>query len=325
MVAKAEQLRIKAQLVEAIKVLCKNGLGFKAKLSIEGLLGITLDDDDIVLVSVRELIQKNEDGVLESTMPIEDQNNSNERLVVQGALLQQQQQQQLQQIQQQQQQFQQQQRTVTSQPLERVMVPTIPGSALVMAGSTGVTLQQQVQHLQQHQVSPMPYRTLSVDHITSPVSISHRRTSSLPHSHGSDQISFTSTLDSAIGSSAGSSAQPSPHIPILSSRRRRRTNSDQSEPLSKRAVPSTESSNDSNSISGGENVVVKNEPLSDSENEGTSKSVDSDYTLQTPMYSMVGDAVPGCSTWDPSIAGTPVHTVATPTSPGGQPTQVNNL
>ncbi len=37
-------------------VLCKNGLTFKSEFSIEGLLGITLDNDDIFLVNIKECV-----------------------------------------------------------------------------------------------------------------------------------------------------------------------------------------------------------------------------------------------------------------------------
>lgn len=60
MVLKADQLRVKALLAETVTLLCKNGLHFKSKFSIEGLIGITLDDEDIFLVSINETIQATE-------------------------------------------------------------------------------------------------------------------------------------------------------------------------------------------------------------------------------------------------------------------------
>lgn len=56
MVLKADQMRVKALLAETVTLLCKNGLHFKTKFAIEGLIGITLDDEDIFLVSINETI-----------------------------------------------------------------------------------------------------------------------------------------------------------------------------------------------------------------------------------------------------------------------------
>ena len=57
MVLKADQQRVKALLAETITLLCKNGLNFKREFSIEGLIGITLDQDDVFLVSIKETIR----------------------------------------------------------------------------------------------------------------------------------------------------------------------------------------------------------------------------------------------------------------------------
>lgn len=75
MVLKADQLRVKALLAETITLLCKNGLHFKTKFSIEGLIGITLDDDDIFLVNINETIK-----AAESVETDEDSNNATEQL-----------------------------------------------------------------------------------------------------------------------------------------------------------------------------------------------------------------------------------------------------
>ena len=343
MVHKAEQLRIKALITEAITVLCRDGLGYRNKFSVEGLLGITLDDDDIFLVSIRELVQKTEKGSLErqsqADFKPETVVSAAETVALvqaQGLLLQQAQQQQHAQ-QQQQQQIQQHhehqvraQAVKQQQPIERVLLPSITGPTIVMsAGPTGSgPLTPQI-------LSPqtLPFRALSVDQLTSASALSHhRRTASLPHSQpSSDQISFVSAVDSALGSSLSShSAQPSPQlIP-----RRRRANSDQSNPPpAKRAAPSTESSGADSVIgcgrrSGGSSavVVVKHEPLSDSEHEGlTSRSVTSSdiLTVSTPTFSVgsLGSAA-GCSSWPPSTSVTPVHTVTTPVTPITNSTQV---
>ena len=53
-----EQQRVKQLLTEAIKLLCRNSLQFKEDVTVEGLLGITLDKSDIFLVSINETIQQ---------------------------------------------------------------------------------------------------------------------------------------------------------------------------------------------------------------------------------------------------------------------------
>lgn len=52
-----EQQRLKDLLTDTICLLCKNGLAFKNKFSIEALIGITLDEDDVILVNINEIIQ----------------------------------------------------------------------------------------------------------------------------------------------------------------------------------------------------------------------------------------------------------------------------
>lgn len=56
MVLTADQQRVKALLTETITLLCKNGLRFQDKFCIEGLIGITLDEDDIFLININETI-----------------------------------------------------------------------------------------------------------------------------------------------------------------------------------------------------------------------------------------------------------------------------
>ena len=52
-----EQSKIKLLLTEAIAVLCRNGLTYQSGLSIEGLLGITLDNQNVFLISLNETIE----------------------------------------------------------------------------------------------------------------------------------------------------------------------------------------------------------------------------------------------------------------------------
>ena len=57
MVLKQDQQRVKALLKETITLLCKNGLHYKSEFCIEALIGITLDQDDVFLVSIKETIR----------------------------------------------------------------------------------------------------------------------------------------------------------------------------------------------------------------------------------------------------------------------------
>lgn len=58
MVSAVDQQRVCALLTEAMTVICKNGLTFNNKFCIEGLLGITMDDNKMFLVNIRETVHK---------------------------------------------------------------------------------------------------------------------------------------------------------------------------------------------------------------------------------------------------------------------------
>ncbi len=58
-----EQERVRQLLTEALTVLCKNGLKYSSKFCVEGLLGITIDDNDILLINIRETVK---DGQVQS-------------------------------------------------------------------------------------------------------------------------------------------------------------------------------------------------------------------------------------------------------------------
>lgn len=51
---KEEQDRIKSLLLDTVTLLCKNGLTFKKQLKVQGLLGITLDEDNVFIVHFDE-------------------------------------------------------------------------------------------------------------------------------------------------------------------------------------------------------------------------------------------------------------------------------
>ena len=52
-----EQDKVRALLREAVTVLCKNGLTFDSELTVEGLLGVTLDNKEVFLVNINEQIK----------------------------------------------------------------------------------------------------------------------------------------------------------------------------------------------------------------------------------------------------------------------------
>src|SRR5690349_14800765 len=60
---KADQERVRTLLTETITLLCKNGLNFHTEFSIEGLIGVTLDREEIFLVSISETIKSTADTV----------------------------------------------------------------------------------------------------------------------------------------------------------------------------------------------------------------------------------------------------------------------
>ena len=62
-----DQDRVKQLLLEAITFLCKSGLNYEQHLSVEGLLGITVDSDKVFLVNIRENFSKIEVSQEEET------------------------------------------------------------------------------------------------------------------------------------------------------------------------------------------------------------------------------------------------------------------
>lgn len=78
-----EQERVQALISEAVMVLCKKGLSYKSELSIEGLIGITLDKEKVFLVSVRETLRldgnskEDEDDSLDSSLSASKFTSSN--------------------------------------------------------------------------------------------------------------------------------------------------------------------------------------------------------------------------------------------------------
>ena len=64
---KEERERIKVLLKDTITILIKNGLEYKHSLSLEALIGVTLDEDDVFLVSINELVKNKSDQSLNAS------------------------------------------------------------------------------------------------------------------------------------------------------------------------------------------------------------------------------------------------------------------
>ncbi len=55
---KKEEATVRTILADTIVALCRNTLGYRAEICVEGLLGITIDNEEIFLVNVKETIRK---------------------------------------------------------------------------------------------------------------------------------------------------------------------------------------------------------------------------------------------------------------------------
>ena len=54
----AEQERVRSILLDTVALLCKNSLSYRKELKVQGLIGITMDEDDIFLVHINECFQE---------------------------------------------------------------------------------------------------------------------------------------------------------------------------------------------------------------------------------------------------------------------------
>lgn len=57
MVLTTDKERLKNLLIETITLLCKNGLDFQSEFSVDALIGITLDQKDVFLVTIKETVK----------------------------------------------------------------------------------------------------------------------------------------------------------------------------------------------------------------------------------------------------------------------------
>ena len=51
---KSAENSVKVLLRDTILALCRNTLAYRSKVSVEGLIGVTLDEDEIILVSIND-------------------------------------------------------------------------------------------------------------------------------------------------------------------------------------------------------------------------------------------------------------------------------
>jgi len=56
MLTAVEQKRLRDLITETVTVLCQSSLNFKSKFTVEGLLGITIDDKDVLLINIHEVM-----------------------------------------------------------------------------------------------------------------------------------------------------------------------------------------------------------------------------------------------------------------------------
>lgn len=52
----ADQLRLRSLITESIILLCKTGLTYKSEFRVEGLLGITIDNAEVLLINIKETV-----------------------------------------------------------------------------------------------------------------------------------------------------------------------------------------------------------------------------------------------------------------------------
>ena len=69
MVLTSDKERVKTLLKETVTLLCKNGLEYKNSFRIEGLLGITIDEEDVFLINLNESVGS-DSSITPSGLPV---------------------------------------------------------------------------------------------------------------------------------------------------------------------------------------------------------------------------------------------------------------
>ncbi len=64
---KSDSHKLKQLITDAITVLCKSGLTYSTQLSLQGLLGITLDEEEILLIDINQTVMAENEASLGST------------------------------------------------------------------------------------------------------------------------------------------------------------------------------------------------------------------------------------------------------------------
>ena len=75
---KADQNKVTSLLRDTVLLLCKNGFNYKNHVKVQGLLGITLDNDEVVLVHVNETVAKSDTEPEDATEEDGEENTSYE-------------------------------------------------------------------------------------------------------------------------------------------------------------------------------------------------------------------------------------------------------
>ena len=75
---KADQNKVTSLLRDTVLLLCKNGFNYKIHVKVQGLLGITLDNDEVVLVHVNETVAKSDTEPEDATEEDGEENTSYE-------------------------------------------------------------------------------------------------------------------------------------------------------------------------------------------------------------------------------------------------------
>ena len=82
--AKVYQERLIALVKDTISLLCKNGLEYNQEFCVEGLLGVTLDKDEVFLIPIKELVadkgvSTTDDVALDTSQDVDDGRKSPKR------------------------------------------------------------------------------------------------------------------------------------------------------------------------------------------------------------------------------------------------------